>query len=197
MEEAKWSKAEEKDMPLYDVTFPFIRMQAGFSDFTPGGFRNASRKDFQPIYYNPLTMGTRCHQIAMYIMHDSPFTMLADNPCIYEQEKECTQFIADIPTIFDEMKIIDGKMGEYIIIARKIGNDWYVAGQTNWNEREVAFSLPFIENASEYTVEYITDGINANKDARDYILKRENAAKKEWQIRMAQGGGFAIKLKKK
>lgn len=197
MEEAKWSKAEEKDMPLYDVTFPFIRMQAGFSDFTPGGFRNASRKDFQPIYYNPLTMGTRCHQIAMYIMHDSPFTMLADNPCIYEQEKECTQFIADIPTIFDEMKIIDGKMGEYIIIARKIGNDWYVAGQTNWNEREVAFSLPFIENPSEYTVEYITDGINANKDARDYILKRENAAKKNWQIRMAQGGGFAIKLKKK
>jgi alpha-glucosidase len=95
------------------------------------------------------------------------------------------------------MKIIDGKMGEYIIIARKIGNDWYVAGQTNWNERKVAFSLPFIENASEYTVEYITDGINANKDARDYILKRENAAKKDWQIRMAQGGGFAIKLKKK
>ena len=197
MEEAKWSKADEKDMPQYDVTFPFIRMQAGFSDFTPGGFRNATRRDFQPIYYNPLTMGTRCHQMAMYILHDSPFTMLADNPTIYEKEPECTKFIASIPTVFDEMKVVDGKMGEYIIIARRIGNDWYVAGQTNWKAREVEFRLDFINNLSEYGVEYAIDGINADEDACDYIIKTENTVKTHWKISMASGGGFAMKLKKK
>lgn len=197
MEEAKWSKADEKDMPQYDVTFPFIRMQAGFSDFTPGGFRNATRRDFQPIYYNPLTMGTRCHQMAMYILHDSPFTMLADNPTIYEKEPECTKFIASIPTVFDEMKVVDGKMGEYIIIARRIGNDWYVAGQTNWKAREVEFRLNFINNLSEYRVEYAIDGINADEDACDYIIKTENTVKTHWKISMASGGGFAMKLKKK
>lgn len=197
MEEAKWSKADEKDMPLYDVTFPFIRMQAGFSDFTPGGFRNASRKDFQPIYYNPLTMGTRCHQIAMYILHDSPFTMLSDNPTIYEKEKKCTQFIASIPTVFDEMKVIDGKIGEYIVIARRLDNDWYVAGQTNWNSREISISLDFIEDISNYQIEYAFDGINADKDATDHIIRTENTAKSNWNIKMAQGGGFAMKLKKK
>ena len=197
MEEAKWSKADEKDMPQYDVTFPFIRMQAGFSDFTPGGFRNATRRDFQPIYYNPLTMGTRCHQMAMYILHDSPFTMLADNPTIYEKEPECTKFIASIPTVFDEMKVVDGKMGEYIIIARRIGNDWYVAGQTNWKAREVEFRLDFINNLSEYRVEYAIDGINADEDACDYIIKTENTVKTHWKISMASGGGFAMKLKKK
>jgi alpha-glucosidase len=197
MEEAKWSKAEEKDMPLYDVTFPFIRMQAGFLDFTPGGFRNASRKDFQPIYYNPLTMGTRCHQIAMYIMHDSPFTMLADNPTIYEKENECTRFIATLPTVYDEMKVIDGKIGEYIIIARRKGNDWYIAGQTNWNNREVQFNLDFINDLSAYTMEFVIDGLNADKAATDYIMKKENIVSKNCKIKMASGGGFAMKLKRK
>ena len=197
MEEAKWSKADEKDMPQYDVTFPFIRMQAGFSDFTPGGFRNATRRDFQPIYYNPLTMGTRCHQMAMYILHDSPFTMLADNPTIYEKEPECTKFIASIPTVFDEMKVVDGKMGEYIIIARRIGNDWYVAGQTNWTAREIEFTLDFIKNIADYHIEYAIDGINADEDACDYIIKSESSVKNNWKIKMASGGGFAMILKKK
>jgi alpha-glucosidase len=197
MEEAKWTYADKTDMPLYDVTFPFIRMQAGYVDFTPGGFRNASKKDFQPIYYNPLTMGTRCHQLAMYIIHDSPFTMLADNPIIYEQESECTQFIASLPTVYDEMKIVDGKIGEYIIVARRLGDDWYIAGQTNWNQRKADFTLDFIENPNEYEVEYIIDGLNADKDARDYVIKREGQIKTNWSIHMASGGGFAMKIIKK
>ncbi len=194
MEEAKWSKADEKDMPLYDVTFPFIRMQAGFVDFTPGGFRNATRRDFQPIYYNPLTMGTRCHQMAMYIIHDSPFTMLADNPTIYEREQECTRFIASLPTVFDEMKVVSGKMGEHIVIARRKGNDWYVAGQTNWDARDISFKLDFIDNLADYSVEYVIDGANADKVATDYTLYNETTAKREWNIHMASGGGFAMKL---
>ena len=133
----------------------------------------------------------------MYILHDSPFTMLADNPTIYEKEPECTKFIASIPTVFDEMKVVDGKMGEYIIIARRIGNDWYVAGQTNWKAREVEFRLDFINNLSEYRVEYAIDGINADEDACDYIIKTENTVKTHWKISMASVGGFAMKVKKK
>ena len=95
------------------------------------------------------------------------------------------------------MKVIDGKIGEYIIIARRLGNDWYIAGQTNWDEREVAFKLDFIEDMSDHSVEYAIDGINANKDACDHIIMSESTAKKDWKIWMAQGGGFAIKIKKK
>lgn len=197
MEEAKWSKADEKDMPLYDVTFPYIRMQAGFVDFTPGGFRNATRKDFQPVYYNPMTMGTRCHQMAMYVLHDSPFTMLADNPTIYEREEECTRFIATIPTVYDEMKVVAGKMGEYIVIARRKGNDWYVAGQTNWEAREIELSLDFVGNLAEYAIESATDGINADKVATDYVMTKMDVVPEKQSIRMASGGGFVMKLKKK
>ncbi len=197
MEEAKWSKPEV-DMPLYDVTFPFIRMQAGFVDFTPGGFRNASKKDFQPIYYNPLTMGTRCHQMAMYVLHDSPFTMLADNPTIYEKEQECTDFIASIPTVYDEWKAVDGKLGEYVIIARRKGDTWYVAGQTNWDARKVTVNLSdIIGSSATCTVESMTDGVNADKAATDYIhtTKQINAAD-PLNIQMASGGGFVLKVRK-
>ncbi len=197
MEEAKWSKPEV-DMPLYDVTFPFIRMQAGFVDFTPGGFRNASKKDFQPIYYNPLTMGTRCHQMAMYVLHESPFTMLADNPTIYEKEQECTDFIAGIPTVYDEWKVVDGKLGEYIIIARRKGDTWYVAGQTNWDARKVSVKLSdIIGNVSTCTVESMTDGVNADKAATDYIHESKQLnADAPLNIQMASGGGFVLKVKK-
>ncbi len=196
MEEAKWSKAEEKDMPLYDVTFPFIRMQAGFVDFTPGGFRNSAKKDFQPIYYNPLTMGTRCHQMAMYVLHESPFTMLADNPTIYEKEQECTSFIADIPTVFDEWKVLDGKLGEYIIIARRKGDTWYVAGHTNWDPRTVTVNLSDIVNASECVVDLMFDGPNADKAATDYVhTKRNHKTNAPLNINMASGGGFVMKVK--
>ncbi len=196
MEEAKWSKADEKDMPLYDVTFPFIRMQAGFVDFTPGGFRNASKKDFQPIYYNPLTMGTRCHQMAMYVLHESPFTMLADNPTIYEKEQVCTSFIAGIPTVYDEWKVLDGKLGEYLIIARRKGDTWYVAGQTNWDARRVTVNLSdIVGDATACMLDLMTDGPNSNKVATDYVhTKRRHKTTRPLNINMASGGGFVMKV---
>ena len=194
MEEAKWTKHDEKDMPLYDVTFPFIRMQSGFVDFTPGGMRNATAKDFQPIYYNPLTMGTRCHQLAMYVIHDSPLTMLADNPTAYEQEPEYTRFIASIPVTYDETKIPMGKMGEYIVTARRKGNNWYVGGQTNWSERDLTLSFSFLPSGNFEAVIY-KDGVNANKNACDYkveTLQVNNST--SLPIHLASGGGFAIRL---
>ncbi|MCM1313266.1 MAG: glycoside hydrolase family 97 protein [Bacteroides sp.] len=198
MEEAKWSKADEKDMPLYDVTFPFIRMQTGFVDFTPGGMRNASRKDFQPVYYNPMTMGTRCHQLAMYIVHDSPLTMLADTPTAYEKEKECTDFISSIPTVFEETIIPLGKMGEYIVTARKNNDSWYVGGQTNWDARDIELHLGFLPEHTQYEAVIFCDGTNADKAATDYKVIRQTVdSESHLSIHLASGGGFAIKLAKK
>lgn len=198
MEEAKWSKADEKDMPLYDVTFPFIRMMAGYVDFTPGGMRNSSKKDFQPIYYNPLTMGTRCHQLAMYIIHDSPLTMLADNPTAYEKEPECTSFIASLPTVFEKMIVPQGKLGEYIVTAREEAGNWYVGGQTNWDARDLNLSFDFLPVGETFEAVIFTDGINADKAATDYKVEtKQITSETKMDVHLASGGGFAIKLIKK
>ena len=193
MEEAKWSKADEKDMPLYDVTFPFIRQQAGFTDFTPGGLRNATVKDFQPVYSNPMTMGTRCHQLAMYVVYDSPFTMLADNPTIYMKEEECTRFMAAIPTVFDNTIIPLGKIGEYIVTARQRGNKWYVGGMTNWNACDLSLSFDFLDKGRTYTATIMRDGINADKVATDYFYETCTIdCTTRLDFHLAPGGGFAI-----
>ena len=210
MEEVKWTErtkihkdgksADEpsKDMPQYDVTFPYIRGMAGPVDFTPGGMRNASKADFQPIYNNPMTMGTRCHQLAHYIVHESPLTMLADNPTIYEKESECTAFIASLPNTYDEMKVLAGKMGEYIIVARRQGSNWYVAGETNWDSRDVEINASFLP-AGTYEMTAFTDGINADKNATDYKVWKERfslpySINQTVTVHMASGGGFAAKL---
>lgn len=195
MEEAKWTKHDEKDMPQYDVTFPFIRMQCGFVDFTPGGMRNATAKDFQPIYYNPLTMGTRCHQLAMYVIHDSPLTMLADNPTSYMAEPDYTRFLADIPTIFDETRILSGKMGEYIVTARRKGTVWYIGGQTNWSSRDLTVELGKLGLDTPKEAVIYRDGVNAEKNGCDYAVERRNVSPKEvMQLHLASGGGFVMKI---
>lgn len=213
MEETKWTTRAEvtrdgkttnepsKDMPLYDVTFPFIRGMAGYVDFTPGGMRNATKADFQPVYNNPMTMGTRCHQLAHYIVHDSPLTMLDDAPTAYEREPKCTSFIASLPTVYDEMRVIGGRMGEYIIVARRKGNNWYVAGETNWDAREVAIDPSFLPDGT-YDVTAFTDGINADKAATDFssftfTISKAQLMNQELKVRMASGGGFAASLIKR
>ncbi|MDD3162157.1 MAG: glycoside hydrolase family 97 protein [Bacteroidales bacterium] len=191
MEEVKWGKIAN-DMPAYDVTMPFIRMMAGPVDFTPGALRNATKRDFQAIYYNPMSMGTRCHQLAMYVVYDSPFTMLCDAPTAYEQEEECTQFIAAIPTVAEETKILSGEIGQYIISARMNKGTWYVGGLTNWTARDVEVDFSFLGNGS-YTVTIMKDGVNANKNATDYKQETIKVTKEtKIKIPMAPGGGFAM-----
>ena len=197
MEEMKWSTIE-KDMMEYDVTMPFIRMMCGPVDYTPGAMRNATKKDFQPIYYNPMSQGTRCHQLAAYIIHDSPLTMLADNPTIYRQEQPCVDFICSIPnTGIDETRILQGKMGEYIVTARRVGNNWYVGGMTDWNARTINLDLSFLGEGSFLSTQF-SDGINAGKQAADY-KKTEQVVdhSRSLQIQLAPGGGFAISFIRK
>lgn len=197
MEEMKWSPIQ-KDMMEYDVTMPYIRMMAGPVDYTPGAMRNASKKDFKDIYYNPMSQGTRCHQLAAYVVHDSPLTMLADNPTIYKREQECTDFIVSIPNKgIEETRVLQGKVGESIIMARRIGTSWYIGGMTDWTAREITLDFGFLDNGT-YEVILFKDGINADKQAEDY--KKEQftvtpASRKK--IRMASGGGFAMTITKK
>ena len=200
MEEVKWTKHDEKDMPRYDVTFPFIRGQAGYVDFTPGGMRNATRQDYQPVYSNPMTMGTRCHQMAHYIVHESPLTMLADNPTIYKHEPQCTQFIASLPPVYQSFTVLDGKMGEFIIVVRTDAEgNYYVGGETNWEERDITFQFSDIlpHDTSEYELRILTDGNNANRVATDFLMQRGVVCWREYlPIHMASGGGFAMQIRK-
>ena len=196
MEEARWAK-KETDMPKYDVTFPYIRMMAGSVDFTPGAMRNGTKDNWVVCYQNPVSMGTRCHQLACYVVHDSPFTMLCDAPTNYEREQECTDIITSIPDTFDETRILQGLIGHYIVSARRNGNDWYVGGQTNWDGREVDLSLDFLRPGETYQATIVTDGINANHNAEDYrIAQKTLSSTDKISIKMASGGGFVIILKK-
>lgn len=194
MEESRWTDAKH-DMPRYDVTFPFIRMMAGQVDFTPGAMRNGTRQDWHACYTKPISMGTRCHQAACYIVQDSPFTMLADSPTNYEADETYTNFIASLPTIADKTIVLQGKIGEYIVTAREKNGNWYIGGQTNWDSRDLDLSFNFLDDKVIYKAQILQDGINANHDAEDYKLSTTDISKNSnLRITLAQGGGFVIKL---
>jgi alpha-glucosidase len=196
MEECRWAK-KTTDMPLYNVTFPFIRLMAGQVDFTPGAMRNGTKENWVECYQNPVSMGTRCHQAACYVIHDSPFTMLCDAPTNYEQEPDYTSFIAAIPDEWDETRILQGEIGKYIITARRKGDIWYVGGQTNWDERTIQLSLSFLGEGS-FVATMLVDGMNANHNAEDYRLERKSLRNGETlTIPMTSGGGFVLKFGKK
>lgn len=190
LEELKWSNP---DMPLYDVTMPFIRMMCGPVDYTQGAMRNAVKKDFRDIYNSPMSQGTRAHQIATYIVFDSPLVTLCDSPTAYKANQECTDFIKSLPVVFDETRILQGKIGEYIITARRVGENWYIGGLTNWTKRDIEIPLDFL--SGEYAADILQDGINSAKTANDYkIVKHKANNKTILKLHMAPGGGFAIKL---
>jgi len=196
MEEMKWNN-DKKDMPLYDVTFPFIRMMAGHVDYTPGAMRNATKADYQPIYYNPMSMGTRCHQLACYVVHDSPFTMLCDAPTSYKGEEECVSFMTSVPDAPDETRVLQGEIGKFIVSAKRKGADWHVGGMTNWDERDITVDLSFLEEGAKYNAAIYTDGANANKNASDYAVRAMPVTRESRiSVHMASGGGFAMSLRR-
>ena len=196
MEEARWAD-NGTDMPLYDVTFPFIRMMAGSVDFTPGALRNGTKGNWVACYERPVSMGTRCHQLACYVVHDSPLTMLCDSPTNYEREQECTNLITAIPDEWDQTLVPMGRMGEYIVTARRHHDDWYVGGQTNWDARDIRLPLSFLGNGS-YEATIVADGINAGHHAEDYRSERRQVTKTDTiDIAMASGGGFLMMLRKR
>ena len=194
MEEVKWTDIKN-NMPLYDVTFPYIRMMAGPVDYTPGAMRNATKADWRAMYSTPASMGTRCHQLAAYIVHDSPFTMLCDAPTNYLNEQECVDFITSLPVETDSTFIASGELGKYIVTVRKKDVNWYVGGMTNWDRRDVELDFSFLPEGVRYTATLFVDGINADKQAEDYRMeKRIVDRESRMKLHLASGGGFAMKL---
>jgi len=193
LENMKWGTDNQ---PGYDVTIPFIRMMAGPMDYTPGAMRNATKSAFRPVNSNPMSQGTRCHQLAMYTVFEAPLQMLSDNPTTYMREQENTDFIAAIPTTFDATVALDGKVGEFVALARRKGTTWYAGAMTNWNARSITIGLSFL-GAGNYKAILFEDGINANRDATDYVRKVITVtAKDKLTLNMASGGGWAARFEK-
>jgi alpha-glucosidase len=193
LENYKWAV---EDQPRYTVSIPYIRMMAGPMDYTPGAMRNATKENFRPVNSEPMSQGTRCNQIAMYIVFYAPLQMLADNPTIYMKEQECTDFITSVPTTYDETVPLDGKVGEYAAIARKKNNTWYIGVMNNWNQRDLILDFSFLDNGC-YKAIIFKDGINADREATDYkkeIIKIQSGDK--LNIHIAPGGGWAARLEK-
>lgn len=193
LEQMKWS---DGDMVEYDVTFPYIRMMAGSVDYTQGAMRNGQKGVFHPSYSHPMSQGTRAHQVAEYIVFDSPLVMLADAPSAYIKEQETTDFISSIPSVFEDTKILSGEIGKYIVTARRNGEVWYIGGLNGHEQRSVRLDLSFIENKSAVTI--FRDGTNSNKIGEDYIMEKINIPDNgKIDVDMTDGGGFAIIVGKK
>jgi alpha-glucosidase len=190
LENNKWTPND--DVPAYDCTIPFIRMMAGPMDYTPGAMRNATKSEFKPSNSNPVSQGTRCHQLALYTIFEAPLQMMADSPSAYIKEQESTDFIAKIPTAFDETVTLDGEVGKFVSLARKKGTTWYLGTITNWDSREITIDFSFLEKGKKYEAEIFSDGVNADKAANDYkreIITVDSATKLKY--RLAGGGGLS------
>lgn len=195
LEEMKWVK-DDTDQVTYDVTIPFIRMVAGPMDYTQGAMRNATKENYRSVYKEPMSQGTRCRQLAEYIIFESPLNMLCDSPSNYEKEVESTTFIAGVPTVWDETIALNGEIAKYITIARKKDDVWYVGSLTNWDEREFELDLSFLGEGN-YKAEIFRDGINAHRMAMDYEKQIiDITSDRRMKIKMVSGGGFVAKIYK-
>ena len=196
LEQLKWSP-ESVDMVTYDVTVPFIRMVAGPMDYTQGAMRNASRGNYRPVNSEPMSQGTRCRQLALYVVFNSPINMLCDSPTEYMREPESLEFIASIPTVWDETLPLGGSVGEHVTLARRSGDDWYVGGITGWESRDMSVDLSFLPEG-QYEMTLFRDGVNAHRKGSDYNRETRTVSSRETiDLHLAPGGGFAVKLRKK
>lgn len=193
LEQLKWSP-DTLDMVTYDAIIPFIRMVAGPMDYTQGAMKNASKGNYRPIYSEPMSQGTRCRQLALYVVFESPINMLCDSPTEYMKEPESLDFIANIPTVWDESVALNGEVAKYVTIARRSGNDWYIGGITDWETRNITLDLSFLPKKN-YKATILKDGKNAHRKGEDYEREEiELKSSDNLTIRLAPGGGFVIKL---
>ena len=198
LEQMKWAPTTVDQM-RYDCEIPFIRQAAGPMDYTQGAMLNGGKWNYHPCWMEPMSQGTRCHQLALYIVLESPLNMLCDSPTHYEREPDYTRFVAEIPTVWDETRVLQGEVGEYIVTARRKGNTWYVGGITNWTERDVEIDFEELQSDSttqplSYSVTLYTDGINAHRKGLDYKLSTFHSPLSTLKIHLAPGGGFVIKI---
>lgn len=192
----EWNKFNSEGVtPDHEVTIPFIRMFAGSMDYTPGAMENYNKGDWKQVNNRPMSQGTRCHQLSMFIIYYGALQMLCDSPTAYEKEPDYLSFLSKIPTVWDETYPLDSKVGEFVSVARRKEKEWYVGGMTNWEERNFSLELDFLEPNMTYEVEIFCDGVNADRVGSDYLISRKRVREGERiDINMVSGGGFAMRL---
>jgi alpha-glucosidase len=191
----EYNKFSTGETPGHNVDLAFTRMQCGPLDYTPGSMRNSAEGNFQQNFENPMSYGTRCHQLGMFVVYFAPLQMLCDAPTEYEKYPDILKFLSEVPVTWDETKALEGKIGEYVVVARKKGNNWYIGGLNNWTEREIEIDLSTFTNGT-YKAEMLTDGINANRNAEDYNYQtKEVKSSEKIKVTMKKGGGFVLVLK--
>jgi alpha-glucosidase len=190
----EWSKWSAETDPDHDVTLPFTRMFLGPMDYTPGAMLNAQKNSFKAIGSRPMSQGTRCHQLAMYVVFESPLQMLSDSPSNYLREPEAMEFLAPVPSVWDETKVLDGKIAQYVAVARRNGKDWYVGVMTNWSPREMEIDFSFLPEGN-FTLQGYQDGVNADRMGSDYKMTKAQVDRRtKLKIKLAPGGGWAGRI---
>jgi len=189
------SKAGARDNPENHVTLPFTRMLVGPMDYTPGGFNNVTIEEFEPhMDQQPMVMGTRAHHLAMYVVYEAPFQMVSDHPSAYEDQPSF-QFIMDVPTTWDETKVLNGIPGEYITIVRRSGDEWFLGSMTNWTPRKIDLSLAFLGDG-KYDAEIYMDAPDSDRFPKNVVVKKGTVSKnQQLRIQLASGGGYAVRFK--
>jgi alpha-glucosidase len=187
----EYSKWSDRITPQHDVTLPFTRMLAGPLDYTPGGFRNATREQFKARDLEPMTQGTRAHELAKYVVFESPLVMVSDHPEAYEGQPGF-EFIEKVPTVWDDTKVLSGEPGQFVTIARQKETDWFMGSMTNWDARDLEIPLSFL-GSGDYEAQIFADGADADKVATSLsVTKKRVKASDKLNIHLAPGGGAAV-----
>jgi alpha-glucosidase len=187
------SKAGSRDNPDQHVTLPFTRMLAGPMDYTPGGFRNVTKAEFEARSLEPMVMGTRAHQLAMYAIYQAAFQMVSDCPSAYK-DQPAFEFIKAAPAAWDETRVLNGAPGEYITVARRRGGEWFLGSMTNWEARDLDLPLAFL-GAGQYRAEIYADAADADRLPRNTsIVKQTVSRSTHLKPHLAPGGGYAVRL---
>ncbi|MBI1782694.1 MAG: glycoside hydrolase family 97 protein [Sphingobacteriales bacterium] len=192
---SEWNIWSDLPTPEHDVAIAYTRMLAGPLDYEPGILWNAQKDQFRTVSKNPMSQGTRCHQLAMFVTYDSPLQIFSGNISQGLLEPTFMELLGSIPTTWDDTKILQGKIGEFIITARRKENDWFISGLNNETKRTIILPLDFLKSDSNYWLTICKDGMNAANYGSDYVLKTEEISFKEpLTITMEKGGGFLIRL---
>jgi alpha-glucosidase len=193
---AECSKWDYTANPDHHLIIPFVRMIAGPMDYTPGSTRNRQEDKFKPVDPGlPSSLGTRCHELAMFVIYDQPLAMLSDSPTEYEKYPDIMKFLAAVPTVFEETRVLDAKVGEYAVMAKKQKGKWFIGAMTNWKVRNLQIDLSFLPTGKTYILNLYTDADDANENAEHYILKTIKVTNKtKLDVSLAKGGGTVAYL---
>jgi alpha-glucosidase len=190
----EWNKWSAEITPTHTITLPFTRMFLGPMDFTPGAMLNAGTRSFAQVFNRPMSQGTRCHQLAMYVVYESPLQMLADSPSNYLREPDAMEFLSAVPTTWDDTRVLAAKIAEYVVIARRSGNSWYIGAMTDWMPREIAVDLSFLP-PGQFAMTAYQDGVNADRMGSDYTRVTSSVDRTtKMTLKLAPGGGWAASI---